>query len=81
MRQITGARVPVLRVLKPNSICSATSRPIPILIAHWHLGLGRVFERRGTREQAQEHVATATTMYREMDMPYWLEQAELKECT
>jgi len=40
-----------------------------------------VFQRRGTREQAQEHVATATTMYREMDMPYWLEQAELKECT
>jgi hypothetical protein len=28
------------------------------------------------REEAQEHLATATTMYRDMDMPFWLEQAE-----
>jgi hypothetical protein len=28
------------------------------------------------REQAQEHLATATTMYREMGMTYWLEKAE-----
>ena len=27
------------------------------------------------REQAQQHLATATTMYREMGMTYWLEQA------
>ena len=32
--------------------------------------------RTGKREQAQEHLATATTMYREMGMTYWLEQAE-----
>ncbi len=25
---------------------------------------------------AQEHLATATTMYREMDMRFWLEKAE-----
>ena len=30
----------------------------------------------GKREQAQEHLTTATTMYREMDMRFWLEQAE-----
>jgi hypothetical protein len=28
------------------------------------------------REQAREHVTTATTMYREMDMRYWREQAD-----
>ena len=28
------------------------------------------------RESAQEHLATATTMYREMDMRFWLEKAE-----
>jgi hypothetical protein len=28
------------------------------------------------REQASEHLAAATTMYREMGMTYWLEQAE-----
>jgi Adenylate and Guanylate cyclase catalytic domain/Double zinc ribbon len=30
----------------------------------------------GKREQAREHLATATTMYREMGMTYWLEKAE-----
>jgi hypothetical protein len=28
------------------------------------------------REQAQEHLATAVTMYRGMGMRFWLEQAE-----
>jgi hypothetical protein len=30
----------------------------------------------GKREQAQEHLTTAMTMYREMDMRFWLEKAE-----
>jgi len=46
------------------------------LAAHCHLGLGKLYQRTGKREQAQEHLATATTMYREMGMTYWLEQAE-----
>ena len=45
------------------------------LIAHCHLGLGTLYRRTGKREQAHEHLATATTMYREMDMSYWLERA------
>jgi hypothetical protein len=32
--------------------------------------------RTGKREQAREHLITATTMYREMGMTYWLEEAE-----
>jgi hypothetical protein len=46
------------------------------LIAHCHLGLGKLYQRTGKREEAQEHLATATAMYREMDMRFWLEQAE-----
>ena len=46
------------------------------LIAHCHLGLGKLYRRTGNREQAQEHLTTATTMYREMGMTYWLETAE-----
>jgi hypothetical protein len=46
-----------------------------VLIAHCHLGLGKLYRHTGRREQAQEHLATATTMYREMDMRFWLEQA------
>jgi tetratricopeptide (TPR) repeat protein len=45
-------------------------------IAHCHLGLGKLYRRTGKTEQAHEHLATATTMYREMDMRFWLEQAE-----
>ena len=46
------------------------------LVAHCHLGLGKLSRRTGQREQAREHLTTATTMYREMDMTSWLEQAE-----
>jgi tetratricopeptide (TPR) repeat protein len=46
------------------------------LIAHCHLGLGKLYRRTDKREQAQEHLATATTIYREMGMAYWLEKAE-----
>jgi hypothetical protein len=51
------------------------------LAAHCHLGLGVLYRRAGTRQQAREHLTTSTTMLREMDMRFWLEQAEaeLKE--
>jgi tetratricopeptide (TPR) repeat protein len=53
------------------------------LVAHCHLGLGKLYRRTGRRHDAREHLTTATTMYHEMGMTYWLEQAEvaLKECT
>jgi len=46
------------------------------LVAHCHLSFGRLYWRTGKRQQAHEHLTTATTMYRAMDMPYWLDQAE-----
>ena len=46
------------------------------LIAHCHFGLGKLYRCTDEREQAQEHLITATTMYREMGMTYWLEKAE-----
>ena len=46
------------------------------LVAHCHLSLGKLYLRTSKREQAQEHLTTATTMYREMEMTYWLERAE-----
>ena len=45
-------------------------------VAHCHLGLGKLYARTGKREQAREHLHTAMAMYREMDMRFWLEQAE-----
>jgi class 3 adenylate cyclase/tetratricopeptide (TPR) repeat protein len=46
------------------------------LVAHCHLGLGKLYRRTDNRVQAQEHLATATTLYREMGMTYWLEKVE-----
>ena len=46
------------------------------LVAHCHLGLGKLYLRTDKRMQAQEHLTTATTMYRVMGMTYWLEKVE-----
>jgi class 3 adenylate cyclase/tetratricopeptide (TPR) repeat protein len=46
------------------------------LVAHCHLGLGKLYRRTGKQDQAWQHLITAATMYREMDMRFWLEQAE-----
>ena len=46
------------------------------LVAHCHLGLGTLYRRTGDRAKAKEHLATATTMYREMGMTFWLEKAD-----
>jgi tetratricopeptide (TPR) repeat protein len=51
------------------------------LVAHCHLGLGKLYRRTGDQAKASEHLSTATAMYREMGMSSWLTQAEaeLKE--
>ncbi len=46
------------------------------LVAHCHLGLGKLYRRTDKRELAQEQLRTAATMYRDMDMRFWREQAE-----
>jgi len=59
-----------------QALALAEPRGMRPLIAHCHLGLGKLFARTGKREQAREYLTTATTMYREMDMRFYLEQAE-----
>jgi hypothetical protein len=54
----------------------ASDRGMRPLVGHCHLGLSRLYRRTHQREQAREHLSTATGMYREMDMRFWLEQAE-----
>jgi class 3 adenylate cyclase/tetratricopeptide (TPR) repeat protein len=46
------------------------------LVAHCHLGLGKLYRGTGKRMSSDEHFATATSMYRELGMTYWLEKAE-----
>ena len=64
----------------PQAKCAAMALASELgmrpLVAHCHLGVGKLYRRTGKRDQAQEHLTTATTMYREMDMRFWLEKAE-----
>jgi DNA-binding NtrC family response regulator/tetratricopeptide (TPR) repeat protein len=46
------------------------------LVAHCHLGLGQLYRRVDKPVQAHEHLTTAVSMYREMNMRFWLAQAE-----
>ena len=59
-----------------EALALAEPRGMRPLVAHCHLGLGKLYRRTGDRAKAQEHLTTATTMYREMDMSFWLEKAE-----
>jgi hypothetical protein len=43
------------------------------------LGLGKLYRSTGHHQRAHEHLTTATAMYREMDMRFWLEQAEAEQ--
>jgi AAA ATPase domain/Adenylate and Guanylate cyclase catalytic domain len=71
----------VRTLVETKALALAEPRGMRPLVAHCHLGLGKLYRRTGKREQAQEHLATAMTMYRDMGMRFWLEQAEaeLKE--
>jgi tetratricopeptide (TPR) repeat protein len=44
-------------------------------VAHCHLGLGKLYRRAGKQHEANEHLTTATMMYREMGMMYWVDKA------
>jgi hypothetical protein len=46
------------------------------LVANCHLGLGTLRQRGAKQKQVFGHLSTATTMFREMGMTVWQEQAE-----
>jgi sugar phosphate isomerase/epimerase len=46
------------------------------LVAHCHLGLGRLSRRTGNPGAGGDHVASAIAKFRELDMRFWLERAE-----
>ena len=68
----------------PSGPKPTTSRPWPWprswacarLVAHCHLGLGRLYCQTGRAAQARAALATAIDLYRAMDMTFWLPQAE-----
>lgn len=59
-----------------KALALAQPRGMRPLVAHCHFGLGKLHQRLANRERANEHFTAATTLYREMDMLFWLEQAD-----
>jgi tetratricopeptide (TPR) repeat protein len=59
-----------------QALALAEPRGMRPLVAHCHLGRGKLYRRIGKGSEAEEHFAAATALYREMDMRFWLEQAK-----
>jgi tetratricopeptide (TPR) repeat protein len=59
-----------------QALAHATDLGMRPLVAHCHLGLGKLYCRTGDDAKAAEHLTTATTMYREMGMTFWLEKID-----
>ena len=57
-----------------GALALAAPRGMRPLVAHCHFGLGMVSARTGKHAQAREYLTTASTMYREMAMSFWLEK-------
>ena len=54
----------------------ANNQGMQPLLARCHFGLGKLNRKKENQEQAKEHLTTAITMFREMDMRSYLEMAE-----
>ena len=46
------------------------------LVAHCHLGLGKLYAKIGRRAEARTELSAAIELYRAMEMTFWLPQAE-----
>jgi len=46
------------------------------LLAHCHLGLGKLYTKIGRRAEARAELSAAIALYRAMEMTFWLPQAE-----
>jgi sugar phosphate isomerase/epimerase len=51
------------------------------LVAHCYAGLGKLERDTGNRDGTHEYLTTATTMFRDMEMTFWLDKtaAEMRE--
>jgi DNA-binding winged helix-turn-helix (wHTH) protein/tetratricopeptide (TPR) repeat protein len=59
-----------------QALALAEPRGMRPVVAHCHFGLGKLYQRLGKQMEARIHLVTATSMYREMDMSFYLERAE-----
>ena len=54
----------------------ATELGMRPLLDYCHMGLGRLYLKRGQCEKSRSQLTAALELYRSMDMRFWLPQAE-----
>jgi class 3 adenylate cyclase/DNA-binding SARP family transcriptional activator len=59
-----------------QALALAEARGMLPLVAHCRCGLGKLYRRTGKLDQAHHQLTAAITMYGQMGMQFWLEQAE-----
>ena len=59
-----------------EALALAEPRGMRPLVAHCHLGLGRLYSKLDRLEQARAELSAAIVLYRAMAMTFWLPQAE-----
>jgi class 3 adenylate cyclase/tetratricopeptide (TPR) repeat protein len=59
-----------------DALARAAGLEMRPLVAHCHHHLGKLARKTGQRAAAGTHLAAATTLYREMNMRFWVDQAE-----
>jgi len=64
-----------------KALTLAEMRGMRPLVAHCHLGLGKVYRQTGKHQEAEEFLASASAMYRELDMGFWVKNAESEIAT
>jgi class 3 adenylate cyclase/tetratricopeptide (TPR) repeat protein len=64
-----------------KALTLAEMRGMRPLIAHCHLGLGKIYRTTGRYREAEEFFTTATAMYRQMDMGFWVKQVAVEIAT
>lgn len=58
-----------------QALARATEFGMRPLVAHCHFALGKLYVSTHQRDEATHHLTAASRLYRELDMPFWLEQA------
>jgi len=59
-----------------RALTAASALGMRPLVAHCHLGLGRLHRGAGKQAQATEHLGAASAMFREMSMSWWVAETE-----
>lgn len=72
-----SARLDLAETEYQHGLALATELGASHVVAHCRLGLGKLYRRTGQHDQARENLANATSMYREMGMRFWLQQAQV----